>query len=762
MRRIIELFALAAAAVLTGASILNEDQEILASELAHEASDAATGFLNFYGGRGHAGHGKTGAYGRAHQWDQEDRDDLLTTGWGANVLDSDSSLKAGENGPTLLQDFQFLEKIGHFDRERVPERVVHARGSGIGGHFVSIPAPTLNFMHLNLSISLQTLHKDMSKYTKAKIFGEVGVQTPVFVRFSTVAGSMGSADPVRDVRGFATKFYTKEGNWDLVGNNIPVFFIQDAIHFCTLTPESTHMLMWVFSDRTLPRSFRTMSGFGVHSFKLVNAAGKTTFVKFHWKPKYGIRSLMAEELNLLRSENPDYHREDLYEAAHNGIPGEWELGLQLITVDVLKKLDIDILDPTKIVPEEEVPIEYVGTMVLDTPPTNFFAQTEQVALTVTHLIPGIEVSDDPLLQGRVHSYIDTQHHRFGSSANFDQLPINAPIAPVRNNQRDGFARITVNRDTVVNYCPNSLGTGCPSSNDANVGEPNAYIETPELLSRGTNIKVRGKPVGFSDHYSQAQLFYNSQPPIVQEHIALGIVSDLSNVKSTKVVDRAIEMFNRVDHELAMRIAEGLGRECPQMDKQYKNHGKTSAFLNQHALSNNDTIAGFRVAILIGDASDVDISAVMSMKEILMGLGAVVEVVGPHVGPLKTSSILSKTTLMADRPFMGAGPAQYDAICIPDGAANAKALIKLGAARRIIELAFVFKKTISAVAEGVSVLKATSVGRADGFKVPDKGEVEDWHGVIMATDKKDGTTVGKKFVEALKYFRHYDRPESEVV
>src|SRR5687768_11343448 len=443
----------------------------------------------------------------------------LTTNFGVPVSDNQNSLKAGFRGPALLEDFVLREKITHFDHERIPERIVHARGSGAHGYF--------------------ECYAPLTDLTRASIFAEAGKRTPVFVRFSTVAGERGSTDLARDVRGFAVKFYTDEGNWDLVGNNIPVFFIQDAmkfpdvIHavkpephhampqaasahdtfwdFAGLMPEITHMLMWVMSDRAIPRSYRMMQGFGVHTFRLVNAQGESVFVKFHWNPVLGTHSLDWDEAVKISGADPDFHRRDLWEAIESGNFPEYELGLQIFTEEEAEKFSFDVLDATKIVPEELVKVIPVGRLVLNRNPDNFFAETEQVAFCAAHIVPGIDFSNDPLLAGRIHSYQDTQISRLGGP-NFHEIPINAPVAQVHNNQRDGMHRQAINRGR-VSYEPNSLGGGCPfqagGAGFTSFREPVA------------DDKVRGKPERFADHYSQATLFYASQTPLEKAHIRRG-------------------------------------------------------------------------------------------------------------------------------------------------------------------------------------------------------------------------------------------------
>ncbi|MCM3627722.1 catalase [Paenibacillus glycanilyticus] len=500
----------------------------------------------------------------------------LTTNQGLKIAEDEFSLKAGHRGPTLMEDFHFREKMTHFDHERIPERIVHARGTGAHGFF--------------------QLYESLEDYTKADFLTDPSKITPVFVRFSTVQGSRGSNDTVRDVRGFATKFYTDEGNFDLVGNNMPVFFIQDAIKFPDFVhavkpephneipqgasahdtfwdfigqnPETAHMVMWVMSDRAIPRSLRMMEGFGVHTFRLVNAAGRSHFVKFHWKPVLGIHSLVWDEAQQIAGKNPDFHREDLYEAIERGQYPEWELGLQLIREEDEHKFDFDLLDPTKLWPEEDVPVKRVGKMTLNKNVSNFFAETEQVAFHPGHVIPGIDFSNDPLLQGRLFSYTDTQLSRLGGP-NFHQIPINRPVCPFHNNQRDGMHQMTIHEGQ-TSYHRNGLNANQPEPVPARQGGYEHYQE------RIDGHKIRGRSESFLDFYSQAKLFYNSLAPYEQEHVKKAFRFELGKCKSSSVKANAVALLNHIDRGLAEAVAHHIGAPLPEENMEVKSDKKSPA------------------------------------------------------------------------------------------------------------------------------------------------------------------------------------------
>lgn len=594
---------------------------------------------------------------------------MLTTNQGVAVADNQNSLKIGLRGPTALEDFILREKITHFDHERIPERVVHARGSAAHGYFES--------------------YKDLGDLTRAAPFSEAGKRTPVFVRFSTVAGERGSADTVRDVRGFAVKFYTDEGNWDLVGNNMPIFFIQDAMKFpdlvhavkpephnaipqassahdtfwdfMSLMPETAHMMMWIMSDRAIPRSLRMMQGFGVHTFRLVNAQGASVFCKFHWNPIAGTHALAWDEAVKIAGADGDFHRRDLWEAIEAGAYPEWELGVQIFSEAEADQFSFDVLDSTKIVPEELVAVIPVGKMTLNRNPDNFFAETEQVAFCTAHVVPGIDFTNDPLLQGRIHSYIDTQISRLGG-ANFHEIPINAPLAPVFNNQRDGMHRQAIHRGR-ANYEPNSLGGGCPFQ-----AGMQGFTSFPEPIAAD---KVRGKAELFADHYSQARLFWNSQSPIEQTHIISAFRFELTRVQIPAIRQRVVSMLVNVNPALAASVAQGLGIEVPAAmplasDLPIPEYA-LSPTLSMLFRPGQTGINTRRVAVLV--AAGVDGAMAQTVYASLLADGAVPRLVGSQLGKVATSDGNSLDVEIS----LEAGPSVlYDAVVVPDGAAAAQA------------------------------------------------------------------------------------------
>jgi catalase len=635
---------------------------------------------------------------------------VLTTNFAQPIADNQNSLKAGLRGPALLEDFILREKITHFDHERIPERIVHARGSAAHGIF--------------------ECYDSFAKFTRAAFLSEKGKRTPVFVRFSTVAGERGSTDTPRDVRGFATKFYTDEGNFDIVGNNIPVFFIQDAIKFpdlvhalkpephhampqaasahdtfwdfVSLMPESTHMLMWVMSDRALPRSFRTMQGFGVHTFRLVNAKGESRFVKFHWTPAAGTHSLDWDESVKISGADPDYTRRDLWESIESGVFPEYELGLQIFTETQANKFSFDVLDATKIVPEELVPIIPVGRMVLDRNPDNFFAETEQVAFGVQNLVPGIDFSNDPLLAGRIHSYFDTQLLRLGGP-NFHEIPINAPVAQAHNNQRDGVHRQAIHRGR-VSYEPNSLAGGCPFQ----AGKP-GFTTFPEPLA---DDKVRGKPEKFADHYSQATLFWNSQTPYEQAHIVRGFRFELTKVQVPAIRERSVSMLRNVSEELAQAVADGLGiplpRPMPRLIDPPRPEVEKSPALSLTFRPGDGGIRGRKIAILT--AAGVDGGSVTRTRATLSNAGAVVRLIAARLGGIKTSN---DESLESDATFETLPSVLFDAVVVPDGGGAADQLAALGDAREFLQAQYRHCKAILMLGTGERVVEAAGVPIRDG-------------------------------------------------
>jgi len=630
----------------------------------------------------------------------------LTTNQGVPVADNQHSLKIGLRGPTAMEDFILREKIMHFDHERIPERVVHARGSAAHGFFEA--------------------YDDFSDLTRAAPFAAKGKRTPVFVRFSTVAGERGSTDTARDVRGFAVKFYTDEGNWDLVGNNIPVFFIQDAMKFpdlvhaakpephhampqaqtahdtfwdfAGLSPEIAHMLMWIMSDRAIPRSYRTMQGFGVHTFRMINAQGESRYVKFHWTPLQGTHSLVWDEAVRISGADPDFHRRDLWEAIESGNFPEWELGLQIFTEEQAASFPFDILDATKIVPEELVPLTPVGRLVLNRNPDNFFAETEQVAFCTAHVVPGIDFTNDPLLQGRNFSYLDTQLTRLGGP-NFHEIPINSPVVQIQNNQRDGFHRQAINRGR-VNYEPNSLGGGCPFQ----AGKM-GFTSFPEQFA--SVDKVRGNPELFAEHYGQARLFYQSQTPVEQAHIANAFRFELTRVQTPAVRARILALLANIDAGLVAKVAEGLGMEVPAplpraSDAPVPEYAPSPA-LSLLSRPGQTGIATRRVAILV--APGVDGASVRAIYAQLLDAGAVPRLVG---------NMLGKVQANGDAPLdveisLEAGPSViYDAMIVPDGAQAVEALARNAHAIDFVREQYRHCKPILALGAGAGLLARAMV------------------------------------------------------
>jgi catalase len=672
---------------------------------------------------------------------------VLTTNQGVSVADNQNSLKAGLRGPTLLEDFILREKITHFDHERIPERIVHARGSAAHGYFEA--------------------YEPLNNLTRAAPFADAAKRTPVFARFSTVAGERGSADTARDVRGFAVKFYTDEGNWDLVGNNIPVFFIQDAmkfpdlIHaakpepnnqmpqaatahdtfwdFVSLMPESTHMLMWIMSDRAIPRSYRMMQGFGVHTFRLVNAHGKSTFCKFHWKPLLGTHSLVWDEAVKIMGADPDFHRRDLWEAIESGNFPEWELGLQVFSEADAENFSFDVLDSTKLIPEELIPVKPVGRMVLNRNPDNFFAETEQVAFCTAHVVPGIDFSNDPLLHGRIHSYLDTQITRLGGP-NFHEIPINAPLVPVHNNQRDGLHRQAIARGRVA-YEPNSLGGGCPFQAGAA-----GFVSFPKAIepNNAPVDKVRGKPEKFAEHYAQAKLFFESQTEVEKAHIRGAFRFELSKLTVPAIRVRVISSLLNVSKELAGQLAQDLGIELPApMPRAMKNVPKAevsaSPALSLKALPGDGSIATRKIAILIAEGVDSD--SIIDLIDALNGAGAVTRLLGSRLGTIRTER---GEALEIDATLENSPAVLFDALVLPGGSQAADALCLDGRALEFVKDQYRHCKTILVLGESLKILDKAGIpltlpsGAADA-------------GLIVKGD-------AETFIAAIGQHRHVERDQ----
>jgi len=687
---------------------------------------------------------------------EDGTDQFLTTNQGLRINDNQNSLKAGERGATLLEDFILREKITHFDHERIPERIVHARGAAAHGYF--------------------QVYKSMAKHTKAKFLCDPSRKTPVFVRFSTVAGFRGSSDLARDVRGFAVKFYTDEGNYDLVGNNIPVFFIQDAIKFpdlihavkpephneipqaasahdtfwdfISLMPESTHMIMWAMSDRAIPRSLRMMEGFGVHTFRFINEAGKSCFVKFHWKPLLGVHSVAWDEATRISGKDPDFHRRDLWEAINDGAFPEWEFGVQIVPEEDEHKFKFDLLDPTKIIPEELVPVQRIGKMVLNRNPDNFFAETEQVAFHPGHVVSGIDFTNDPLLQGRLFSYTDTQLSRLGSP-NFHEIPINRSVAPVHNNQRDAQMRQTINTGR-VSYEPNSMGGGCPFQATMKDGGFHTHEERIDAK------KVRARSDSFRDHFSQATLFFNSQSEAEKNHIVDAFSFELSKVEIVEIRKRMLGILTQVDTTLATKVADKLGLKVPAKPEEPINHSfgadtdpksvqptkvKSSVEKSEPlsmAKTVKDTIKTRKIAFLVADG--VDIKSLLVMKTALERAGAKTKLIAPKLGKIKSST---GKEIAVDESFLIATSVVYDAVFVPGGRPSVDALKGEMDAIHFVNEAFKHCKAIAAVGEGVDFIGDTFAGKAKNDKA-----------VILSKDNASETA--KSFIKAIAEHRNWDR------
>lgn len=680
----------------------------------------------------------------------------MTTNVGQPISTDQNSLRAGARGPALLEDFVMREKIQHFDQERIPERIVHARGAAAHGYF--------------------ELYESLSDLTTAKVLTDTSLRTPVFVRFSTVAGSRGSADTARDVRGFAVKFYTPEGNWDIVGNNIPVFFIQDAIKFpdlihaakpephneipqaqtahdtfwdfISLTPESMHMIMWIMSDRAIPRAFNFMEGFGVHTFRLVNAQGKSTFVKFHWKPVLGMHSLVWDEAQKIAGKDPDFHRRSMWEAINDGNYYEYELAIQTLAQEDEQKFDFDILDATKIWPEELIPIRKIGKMTLNRNPDNYFAETEQVAFNVTNIPPGIDLSDDPLLQGRTFSYLDTQLSRLGSP-NFTELPINRPVQTVSNNQRDAHMRYTINKGR-VSYAPASLDDHDPD--EVNPPAP-GFVSYQEQVS-GPKVRVRSE--SFGDHYGQARLFWNSMSPIEKEHLAKALQFELSHVETRKVRQRMIGHLEQINGKLAIQTAAALGELDMVSGEHVKPSGTSDSVVEMQALADaispttasggvqvSDALSmeknliadpkGRKAAILVD--AEVQYEPVAELIASLKQAGVKGEIIAPHLGGIQAVG----GDLEATKTYAGSSSVLYDAVFAPAGDSILR-LLQNGDARAFIAEAYKHAKAIGAAGNGAELLTVALP--------PDAGDPAALPGVSL-----DNT---EAFIGAIAK-RHWGRP-----
>jgi catalase len=700
---------------------------------------------------------------------ESSQDALMTTNQGLKINDDQNSLKAGNRGPSLLEDFILREKITHFDHERIPERVVHARGSAAHGVF--------------------KVYKPLKAITKAGFLNDTSIETPVFVRFSTVAGSRGSTDTPRDVRGFAVKFYTEEGNFDLVGNNIPVFFIQDAIKFPDLihavkpepnneipqaasahdtfwdfvsqNTEATHMIMWLMSDRALPRNLRSMEGFGVHTFRFVNSEGVSSFVKFHWKPLQGVFSMAWDECQNISGKDPDYHRRDLWEAIESGNFPEWELGVQIVPEADEHKFDFDLLDSTKLIPEELVPVQLIGKMTLNRNPDNFFAETEQVAFHLGHVVPGIDFTNDPLLQGRLFSYTDTQLSRLGGP-NFHEIPINRPIVPVHNNQRDGMHRQQINKDR-TSYNPNALGGGCPFQAGKMQGGFTSYAE------RIDSGKIRERSPSFLDFYTQAALFFNSQSEPEKDHIVDALRFELGKVDTVAIRERMLHILTHVDKGLAAQVAYGLGLHIPEHiglhntgvpadidPASYQPAPKKGGLQKSAALSMGNNILPNlktkKIAVLAADG--VDANSLLEIKKQLIAEGAIVEIIAPRLGDIATTD---GAKLHVDRSLLTTPSVVYDAVYVPGGANSVATIAADADAVHFLNEAFKHCKAIAADAEALQVLDATYFSKKLPAETTEAAVERE--GIVIGNP---GSDMGELFINAIKMHRFWKREKARKV
>ncbi len=683
---------------------------------------------------------------------------ILTSSQGVPVNDDHNSLKVGVRGPTLLEDFLMREKITHFDHERIPERVVHARGSGAHGYF--------------------ELDKSLAEFSRAAFLQEAGAQTPVFVRFSTVAGSRGSTDLARDVRGFAIKFYTEQGNFDLVGNNMPVFFIQDAIKFpdlvhavkpephneipqaasahdtfwdfISLTPESAHMIMWLMSDRAIPRSFRMMEGFGVHTFRLVNERGVSTFIKWHLKPTLGMKSVLWDEAQRISGADPDFHRRDLWEAIDSGNFPEWQVGVQLIPEEDELKYDFDLLDPTKLVPEELVPVTYFGRLVLNRNPDNFFAEVEQVAFHTGHVVPGIDFTNDSLLQGRLFSYTDTQLIRLGGP-NFSEIPINRAISPIHNNQRDGFMRQMINRGQ-TSYSPNALSDGSPRQASLAEGGFASFAQHTE------GAKIRGRSPSFSDHFTQAAMFFHSQSEIEQRHIVNALRFELGKCVTEAVCGRIVFMLSQIDEGLAQDVAAGLGLDVPSTIKGYLNqnvgadadpkavqpgkftgmpHDSPALSIVRSAKPGMQTA---KVAILLADGFDE--AAVKTFSQAIVAAGGQAMVIAPHGGIVVGENGMK---LSVDFSLPTVCSVLFDAVYVAGGNASVELLQADTRAVEFIEEAHKHCKALAATGSAAQFIQSTRAGISIALEDP-----------AIVIGEGSAKKLAAAFVEAISQHRNWER------
>jgi len=690
----------------------------------------------------------------------------LTTNQGVQIPDNHHSLKAGERGPTLMEDFILREKLSHFGHERIPERVVNARGSAAHGYF--------------------QVYKSMSQFTCADFLQDPALRTPVFVRFSTTVGSRGSPDTVRDVRGFAVKFYTREGNYDLVGNSMPVFYIQDAIKFpdlvhalkpephhempqatsahdsfwdfASLMPETTHMLMWTMSDRGIPRSLRMMEGFGVHTFRFINGRGESHFVKFHWKPKLGVHALSWDEAQKLAGKDPDFHRRDLWDAIENGDYPEWELGVQMISQEKEHLLGFDLLDPTKLIPEELVPVQKIGKLVLNRNPDNFFTETEQVAFNPGHVVPGIDFTNDPLLQGRLFSYADTQRSRLGGP-NFHELPINRAVCPMHNFQRDGTHRHTVNRGQMA-YEPNTLGNSSEFRVD---GGSRGFQPFPEEINPP---KVRRPSPSFDDHFSQARLFFNSQSAPEKEHIVAAFRSELSRLEVPAIRQRMVDNLAHVDEKLARRVAEPLGIGVPDPKAAagragFRDHQMQQNIEESRALSMHDNSDGSvrtrKVAILV--AEGVDSASLKPVQQAIEAAGAQCTVISFRLGTVTSAS---KRQIHIDATFATMPSVMFDAVLVPAGQEGIETLARSGDAVHFVLEAYKHCKAICTIGEGALLLQSLGVPKAGAEGVAPVGVLVAQTPPANAGDILTATEIAQKFLGLIARHRFWDRPNLDAV